>query len=149
LAEDGMMPKFLVKVHPKYGTPWVSILVCGIIFSIFSLQAFSFLVVMDVFLNMVVLMAEFFAMWKMRISRPDLQRQKVPGSWFGLILVTLAPLVVVLTAIYSRIAEDGLESLYTALGAIALGMLVYIPIRLFVKPGIPDVDPFATETQEA
>ncbi len=27
LAEDGMMPKFMVKVHPKYGTPWVAILV--------------------------------------------------------------------------------------------------------------------------
>ena len=41
LAEDGMMPKFMVKVHPKYGTPWVSILIfCGIIFSIFSLSGF-------------------------------------------------------------------------------------------------------------
>jgi amino acid transporter len=26
LAEDGMFPRFLVKVHPKYGTPWVAIL---------------------------------------------------------------------------------------------------------------------------
>jgi len=36
MAEDGMMPKFLVKVHPKYGTPWVSIIICGVIFSILS-----------------------------------------------------------------------------------------------------------------
>lgn len=149
LAQDGMMPKFLVKVHPKYGTPWVSILFCGIIFSIFSLQAFSFLVVIDVFLNMVVLMAEFFALWKLRITRPELQRQKVPGSWFGLILVTVAPLIVVVTAIVSRIADSGSSSIFWALGAIALGMLVYIPIRMFVKPGIPDVDPFVADAQEA
>ncbi|MDR3575209.1 MAG: APC family permease [Anaerolineaceae bacterium] len=149
LAQDGMMPKFLVKVHPKFGTPWVSILICGIIFSIFSLQAFSFLVVIDVFLNMVVLMAEFFAMWKMRLAWPDLQRQKVPGGWFGMVLVTLAPLVVVLTAIVSRISEDGVSSLFTALGAIALGALLYIPIRMYVKPGVPDVDPFAMEAEEA
>ncbi|HMD90123.1 MAG TPA: APC family permease [Anaerolineaceae bacterium] len=149
LAEDGMMPKFLVKVHPKFGTPWVSILICGVIFSIFSLQAFSFLVVMDVFLNMVVLMAEFFAMWKMRIARPDLQRQKVPGGWFGLVLVTLAPLVVVLTAIISRLSDEGISSLYWALGAIALGMVLYIPLRIFIKPGIPDVDPFGAAAEEA
>jgi amino acid transporter len=149
LAEDGMMPKFLVKVHPKYGTPWVSILICGVIFSIFSLQAFSALVVIDVFLNMVVLMAEFFAMWKMRISRPDLPRNKVPGGWVGLILVTLAPLVVVLTAIISRIAEDGVESLLWALAAMALGALLYVPIRRFIKPGVPDVDPFRVESEQA
>ncbi len=144
LAEDGMMPKFLVKVHPKFGTPWVSIIICGIIFSIFSWQSFAFLVFIDVFLNMVVLMAEFFAMWKLRLARPKLARQRVPGGWFGLTLVTVAPLIVVLTAIYSRIAEDGFESLLYALGAIALGVVLYFPMRWLVKPGVADVDPYET-----
>ena len=85
------MPKFLVKVHPRYGTPWVSILFCALVYSIFSLSAFAALVVIDVFLNMLVLMAEFFAMWKLRFSMPELERKKVPGGWFGLTLVTLAP----------------------------------------------------------
>ena len=31
-AEDGMMPKWMVKVHPRYGTPWISILLCGVIY---------------------------------------------------------------------------------------------------------------------
>jgi amino acid transporter len=149
LAQDGMMPKFLVKVHPKYGTPWISILLCGVIFSIFSLQAFSFLVVIDVFLNMVVLMAEFFAMWKIRVSMPDLPRKKVPGGWFGLVLVTVAPLIVVLTAIISRLSEEGASSLLWALGAMALGAIVYFPIRRLIKPGVPDVDPFRLEPEEA
>ncbi len=42
LAEDGMMPKWLVRVHPRYGTPWVAILLCAVIYTIFSLQAFAF-----------------------------------------------------------------------------------------------------------
>ena len=141
LAQDGMMPKWLVKVHPRYGTPWVSIILCGVIFSIFSWESFGFLVFIDVFLNMVVLMAEFFAMWKMRISRPDLPRQRVPGGWFGLVLVTAAPLIVVLIAIVSRLAE-GAESLEWALGAIALGALLYFPVRRWIKPGVADVNPF-------
>ncbi len=80
LAEDGMMPKFMVKVHPKYGTPWVSILVVGVIYSIFSLSAFQALVVIDVFLNMLVLLACFFALWVLRFTDRDRPRRE--GSWW-------------------------------------------------------------------
>ena len=80
MAADGMMPKFMVKVHPKYGTPWVAILFCGLIYSIFSLSAFAALVVIDVFLNMLVLMAEFFAMWKLRFAMPHLATQE--SAWW-------------------------------------------------------------------
>ncbi len=61
LAEDGMMPRWLVHVHPRYGTPWVAILICGVIFAVFALNAFAFLVVVDVFLNVLVLLGCFLA----------------------------------------------------------------------------------------
>ncbi len=142
MAEDGMMPKFMVKVHPKFGTPWVSILICGIIFSIFSLQAFESLVVIDVFLNMIVLMAEFFALWVMRFKMPELPRNKVPGGYFGLTLITLAPLAIILLAIYSQYVDAGMDSISWALYAMGIGAILYFPMRFLVKPGIPDVDPF-------
>ena len=142
MAEDGMMPKFLVKVHPRYGTPWVSILFCALIFSVFSLSAFAALVVIDVFLNMLVLMAEFFALWKLRFTKPDLPRQKVPGGWFGLTLVTLAPALIISLAIYSQYVEEGMASISWALIAMVIGAILYFPIRKWVKPGVTDVDPF-------
>jgi amino acid transporter len=142
MAADGMMPKFLIKVHPKFGTPWVAILFCGFIYSIFSLSAFAALVVIDVFLNMLVLMAEFFALWKLRFSMPDLPRKKVPGGYFGLTLVTLAPALIIALAIYSQFVEEGMASISWALGAMAVGAVLYFPIRKYFKPGIPDVDPF-------
>ena len=148
LAEDGMMPKFLVKVHPKYGTPWVSILVCAIIFSIFSLSAFAALVVIDVFLNMIVLMAEFFALWKLRFSMPKLPRKKVPGGYVGLTLVTLAPALIIGLAIYSQFVEEGMASITWALIAMAVGVVVYFPLRKWVKPGTPDVNPFVDSVEE-
>jgi amino acid transporter len=141
MAEDGMMPKFLVKVHPKYGTPWVSILFCALIFTIFSLSAFAALVVIDVFLNMLVLMVEFFALWKMRFTDPDLPRKKVPGGWFGLTLVTLAPALIISLAIYSQYVEEGMASISWALIAMAIGAVLYFPIKKWVKPGVPDVNP--------
>jgi amino acid transporter len=149
MAEDGMMPKWMVKVHPKFGTPWVAIIFCGIIFSIFSLQAFAFLVVVDVFLNMLVLLAEFFALWRLRFTRPELSRNKVPGGYFGLTLITLGPMIIIGLAIYSQVAEEGFNSIGLALVAMALGALLYYPILKLVKPGVPDVDPYQAGEESA
>jgi len=148
MAEDGMMPSFLVKVHPRYGTPWVAILVCGLIFSIFSLQAFAFLVMVDVFLNMVVLMVQFIALWVLRFKLPDLPRTKVPGGYVGLTLITIAPAIIIMMAIVSQVIEEGLSSLWLALVAMAIGAVLYFPILKYVKPGVPDVDPFEADEEE-
>jgi len=149
LAEDGMFPRWMVKVHPRYGTPWVSILVCGVIFSIFSLNAFAFLVVVDVFLNVLVLLGCFLALWRLRVTLPDVPRQKVPGGTLGLVLCTLGPTVIFLLAVYSQIAEEGFSALWLALAAMAVGAALYFPIRSRIKPGIPDVDPFEASPAEA
>jgi len=149
LAEDGMFPRWMVKVHPRYGTPWVSILVCGVIFSIFSLNAFAFLVVVDVFLNVLVLLGCFLALWRLRVTLPDVPRQKVPGGTLGLVLCTLGPTVIFLLAVYSQIAEEGFSALWLALAAMAVCAALYFPIRSRIKPGIPDVDPFEASPAEA
>ena len=116
LAEDGMMPKWLVHVHPKYGTPWVAILFCAVIYTIFSLQAFAALVVIDVFLQTLVILMEFAALWKFRRTLPDVPRAKVPGGTLGLILVTLGPVAIILLAIYSQVVEEGMSSLGSGAG---------------------------------
>jgi amino acid transporter len=148
LAEDGMFPRWMIKVHPRYGTPWVAILFVGVIFTIFSWQAFAFLVVADVFLQCLVILAEFAAMWKLRYSLPDAPRDRVPGGLVGMVLVTLGPTAIILLAIYSQFVEEGLASLGWALVFMALGVLLYIPFRRYLKPGIPDVDPFRPEPEE-
>jgi amino acid transporter len=142
LAEDGMFPRFLVKVHPKYGTPWVAILFVGVIFTVFATNAFAFLVVADVFLQCLVILAEFAALWKLRRSLRDMPRDRVPGGYVGLVLVTLGPTAIILLAIYSQFTEEGLASLGWALAAMVLGAVLYFPIRLTLKRGVPDVDPF-------
>lgn len=149
MAEDGMMPKWMVKVHSRYGTPWVAIVVCGVIFTIFSLEAFASLVVIDVLLNVLVILMEFLALWRLRFKLRDVPRKKVPGGYVGLALVTLAPAAIIFLAIYSQIAEEGMNAVTYALVAMAAGALVYLPLRRFVKPGVPDVDPFRGDPAEA
>jgi amino acid transporter len=148
LSLDGMMPKFMVKVHPKYGTPWVAILFVGLIYSVFSLSAFQALVVIDVFLNMLTLLACFFALWVLRFKDPDRPRAKVPGGWFGLALITLSMILVVTMAIVFNYLDSGMDSISWALAAMAIGAVLYFPIRKWIKPGNPDVDPYLAPAEE-
>lgn len=148
LAEDGMMPLWLVKTHPKYGTPYVAILIAGVLFSIFSLGTFAFLVVVDVFMDAIALLFEFLALWKLRFSLPNYPRDRVPGGWPGLVLVTLGPTFVIGLAIVSQIVEEGLSSIGLALLMILLGAILYLPIRKWVKPGVPDVNPFIASEED-
>lgn len=145
MAADGMMPRWLVKVHPRFGTPWVSIIVASFIFSILSLSTFAFLVVIDVFLNMVALVFQFLALWACRFNMPERPRERIPGGWPGLLLTTLAPFFVIGLAIISQLAEEGLKSIGLGLVAICLGAVFYFLAKKYTKPGIPDVDPFVGE----
>ncbi len=147
LAEDGMMPQWLNRVHPKYGTPWVAILICGVFYLIFSTSAFQNLVVIDVFLNMLVLMAEIFALVWLRKKVPHLPRNKVPGGVFGLLYIVIAPLSIIILAIVSQVMDYGWEgAIGWSLIAMAIGAILYIPIIKFVKKDIPDVDPYVLDT---
>jgi amino acid transporter len=144
LSEDGMAPTWLVRVSPKYGTPWVAIVVAGVIYTVFASNAFAFLVVADVLLNMLVLIACFFALWQLRRTRPDQPRKKVPGGYLGLTLVTLGPIFITVMAVYSQWVDVGSDSITLAVVAMIVGAILYFPIRRWVKPGIPDVDPYQT-----
>ncbi len=144
LAEDGMMPKAVVHVHRKWGTPWVAIVLCGVIFSIFSLKAFGFLVIVDVLLNAVTLLIQFVALWRLRITRPEVPRKRIPGGWIGLFVVTLLPALIIILAIYSQIVDVGWGAIYYSAGAVVAGCIVYFPIKKYVKERnrIPDIDPW-------
>jgi amino acid transporter len=148
LAEDGMFPKWLVKVHPKYGTPWIAIIFVGVIFTIFATNAFAFLVVADVFLQSVVIVMEFIALWRLRKLNPNMPRSRIPGGTFGLVLCTLAPFLVIGLAVYSQFSEEGLSSLGWALGLAAIGLILYFPFLKRYKPGVPDVNPYEAPPEE-
>lgn len=149
MAEDGMMPHWLNKVHPKFGTPWVSILICGVFYLIFSTSAFQNLVVIDVFLNMLVLMAEILALVALRIKKPELPRNRVPGGILGLAYIVIAPATIIIIAIVSQVNDYGWEgSIGWGLIAMAIGAVLYFPIRKWVKKGVPDIDPYVLNTEE-
>jgi amino acid transporter len=149
MSEDGMMPKRLVRVHRRWGTPFMAIILCGVIFSVFSLNAFSALVVIDVLLNSLTLLLQFAALWRLRFTMPDRPRNRVPGGWVGLTILTILPAAIIALAIYLQIHDEGLWAIYGALITVAIGAVVYFIMRAVVKPGIPDIDPFESDEDAA
>jgi amino acid transporter len=148
LAEDGMFPRWMVKVHPKHGSPYISILVVSVIYTLFATNAFEFLVVADVFLQLLVVLAEIAALWVLRRTEPDRPRTRVPGGMAGLVLASVSLAGIILIAFYSQIVEAGWGSIGVSLGLMAVGALLYFPIRKIYKPGVHDVDPFEQSAEE-
>jgi amino acid transporter len=150
LAEDGMAPRWLVRVHRRWGTPWVAIAVTGFFFAIFSLNAFAALVVLDVLLNSLTLLLEFGALWWLRRKRPDIPRSRVPGGWPVLAIITILPTLVIVFAIVSQVTEEGWQSIWGAAIAIVVGVIAYFPIRRYLKlnRNVPDVNPYLPEDHE-
>jgi amino acid transporter len=130
LAEDGYLPEAITRRHPRFGTPWISILVCAVIYSIFSLSAFAWLVVADVAMYAVTLILEFVALIVLRRRMPDMHRPfRVPGGMFGAVLITVLPCAVLLLAIYSHISFEGVGALYLSAAGLATGPVLYLVAR--------------------
>jgi hypothetical protein len=83
------------------------------------------------------------------VKLKGMPRQAVPGGYWGLALVTLFPTLIIILAIYSQVVEEGFKSIWLALAAMALGAILYLPIRRFIKAGVPDVNPFEAPPEEA
>jgi amino acid transporter len=142
-----MFPSWMVKVHPRHGSPYVSILLVSVIYTIFATNAFEFLVVADVFLQLLVVLAEIAAVWMLRRTDPDRPRARVPGGIWGLSLASFSLAGVILIAFASQIIEVGWSSIGVSLALMLLGAACYFPIRQWIKPGVQDVDPYVVSEE--
>ncbi len=131
LAEDGLLPPGLTRVHPRFGTPVPAILVSAVFYSVFSFSTFEKLAVVDVVLYSWALLLEFVALIALRIREPDLERPfRIPGGWIGVALTALLPLGVVVFAVVNHFAEEGREALVWSAYALASAPLLYGAIRV-------------------
>jgi amino acid transporter len=132
LAADGFLPPAITRLHPKFGTPWIAILLCAVLYSFFTLQAFKNLIVIDVTIYTVALLLEFVALIVLRVRRPELPRPfRVAGGLPVAVLMGLLPAGILGFAIYSRIAENGWKAIGWAFVALATGPIYYVFARRF------------------
>jgi amino acid transporter len=99
LAREGMLPRAFAVVHPRYGTPWMAVLVSAAVYTACAVFSFKELIVLNVWLYSLALLIELAAFLALRVRAPDLPRPwRVPGGWAGALAVVATPSAFALAA---------------------------------------------------
>jgi amino acid transporter len=128
MAQDGMLPQVLTKIHPRTRAPWVSIAACATGWALCVGIGLDRLVTIDILLYGASLALEFVALIFLRVREPELRRPfRVPGGMLGAILVGIAPLFLLGFSVVRSESEHILGMSSFAFGAIliAAGVVAY------------------------
>jgi len=100
MAEDGYLPSVFAAKHPKYGTPWIAILISCTIYALLAFHTMAQLLTIYVWLRILVTQLTVLAAWRLRRTRPELKRPFViPCGKRGMIYVVGAPLLMSIVAV--------------------------------------------------
>jgi amino acid transporter len=106
MAHDGMMPKWMAKVHPKTGAPWVSIVVCTLAWIACLPLGFDKLIAIDIMVYSFSLLLEFAALIALRVREPELARPfRIKGGIPVLVALSAGPVVVLTLALIENSGE--------------------------------------------
>jgi amino acid transporter len=126
MADDQLLPNFLCSLHPRFRTPYISIIASSLVVSVLILFTFSDLVVMDIILYGAGLSLEFISLLVLRRKEPAARRPfRIPMGRAGLILLYLLPLIIYTAALAGALSSGKIWSA-EKLGPILLatGMLL-------------------------
>jgi amino acid transporter len=123
MAEDGYLPPLLTARHPRYGTPWVAIVVSSAIYGLLAFHTLAELITVYMWLRIATTVLTVLSAWRLRQTSPDLVRPfRIPWGRAGLLYVVVAPLIM------SAVALLGSDrfALHWGPVAILLGPLAYL-----------------------
>lgn len=100
MAEDGYLPAAFSARHPRYGTPWIAIIVSSITYALLAQKTMVQLLTIYVWLRIGVTILTVLASWQLRKTQPDLPRPfRIPWGRTGLLYVIIAPLIMSVVAL--------------------------------------------------
>jgi amino acid transporter len=118
MGKDKLIPKIFTNLHPKYQTPYISIIVCAIIVSLLILRPLSDLLIMDICLYTAGISLEFAALVSLRKKAASDDRPfRIPLQKKGLIIMFLAPILIFSVAL-GGVLMGSKENIHAALMAI-------------------------------
>jgi len=136
MAQDGMLPKFFSKLHPRTRAPWVAILALATGWALCLGLGFARLVTIDILVYGTSLMLEFVALAVLRFREPDLPRPfRVPGGLPGAMAVGIAPVLLLGFAVVRSESEQVLGMSSFAFGVLLMGAgVVFYLLNNAFKP---------------
>ena len=115
MAEDGYLPEILTRKHPRYGTPWLAIIVSAVIYALLAWRSLGEIISVYIWLRSATTVLTVLSAWKLRRTQPDLQRPfMIPGGRAGLLYVVAAPVLMAMVALLGsdRFAADRRRNRY-------------------------------------
>jgi amino acid transporter len=102
MAEDGYLPTAFAAKHPKFGTPWIAILISSVIYALLAFHTLAQLLTVYVWLRTLVTVLTVLSAWRLRKKFPDMKRPfRIPGARIGLSYVVVAPILMGTLALVS------------------------------------------------
>src|SRR5947208_3865118 len=127
MAEDRSLPRALSRLHPRYGTPYVSLLMYATIYSLLVWVPFERLLVVDMWVTGAYCTLTLALLVRLRsgVSGP-IAGFRVPGGKAGAWIIVLLPATTWVVALYATARQDWIA------GTIALltGSVVYAIMKL-------------------
>lgn len=131
MAEDGYLPRALSARHPRYGTPWVAILLSSVVYALLARRTILQLLSVYVWLRIGTTVITVLSAWRLRKIKPHLVRPfRIPGGRAGLAYVVLAPLAMSVVAL----AASDPFALRWGPVPLLLGPLLYLVFRIRREP---------------
>ena len=94
MAEDGYLPAWLGRIHPRYGTPVRAIAVSTIVYCVLARFDVEDLVNIYIWTRIATTLLTLFAAWQMRRKAPDARRSfRIPAGKLGLAYIIIFPAI--------------------------------------------------------
>jgi amino acid transporter len=132
MSDDKLLPHGLNRLHPRFKTPYVSIIICSLVVSFMVLWTFTELLIIDVTVYGAGLFLEYISLIALRLREPDAIRPfKIPLRPAGICILTLLPLAVYSIALSATFlsAKNGLVPALFALGLLCTAEISWQAIR--------------------
>ncbi len=108
MALDGLLPAKIYALHPRYNSPYISIIICATVVSFMILWTFQELIVIDVTLYGAGLFLEFITLIVLRIKSPNTHRPfRIPLPVKALGVLLLLPIIIFGIALSGAFASQG------------------------------------------
>jgi amino acid transporter len=94
MAEDGYLPAWLGKIHPRFRTPVRAIALSTVIYCVLAKYDVEDLVNIYIWTRIATTLLTLFAAWQMRRKAPNAKRSfRIPGGAMGLAYVLIFPVI--------------------------------------------------------
>lgn len=136
MSDDKLLPKWFNQLHPKFNTPYVSIITCSLVVSVMVLWKFEELIIIDVIVYGAGLFLEYISLIVLRIKEPDRLRPfKIRLNVTALCFLILLPLGVYVIALSGALMskEGGTAPAWFAIFLLGTAVPAWLLIRWRLK----------------